>query len=364
MKLLINRKSFLEQLSAACSVAPAKSPKPILRNVLLREGSITANNMEIEATLNTDQSVKVEQPGELLIDGAVLLKLLSTVSSDEVSLESNGSKAIIRSGRSNFKIPTSETSEFPVTNHTNPESHHEIVSDDLKSLIGKTYYVTDESAARYALGGILLELREDGTVVGVATDGRRLAACKKGGVSHGGHVLNDSKHPLIVPRRSAIMIPKICKGGNVKLASEGNQLRISSDYGSICARLLEGRFPKWHDVIPKENTIRAFVDAAVLLQGVREASLVCDKESRGINFHFQDGEIKLDVSREAGETNVSIPIDFTGDITVCMDWQYVAEFLSACGDEKVEIALRQSDAPVLMIAPDVRYVIMPMSRNE
>jgi DNA polymerase-3 subunit beta len=222
-------------------------------------------------------------------------------------------------------------------------------------------------SCRYALGGVLLEM-DDEKITGVATDGRRLA--KMEGQSHavGGHATANAM--TIVPTRAMVLMEKALSDldAEIQIAARANDILVKSPRATIYSRLVEGRFPRWRDVLPvRAESVRVEIPVGPLYSALRQAAIFTDNESRGIDFTFGDGTLLLKASvAEAGNSRVELPIAYAGSpVVLALDNRYVADFLRVLDLEKsVTVDFVDSESAALFTTDDgYGYVIMPMARD-
>ena len=159
-----------------------------------------------------------------------------------------------------------------------------------------------------------------------AVDGRRLARMEGAGEAIGGHQTSGTS--TIVPTRAIQLIERALsdKDESVDVAARSNDLLVRTPRAMIYSRLVEGRYPNWRQVFPqRENAVQLEMTVGPLFAALRQAAIVTDHESRGIDFTFADGTLKLEASTaEIGESHIDLPIAYDGEpIVLTMDHRYV-----------------------------------------
>jgi DNA polymerase-3 subunit beta len=209
---------------------------------------------------------------------------------------------------------------------------------------------------------------EEGKIIAVGTDGRRLAKMEGPASSIGGHLTGDAM--TIVPSRSMQLIERALTDGDatVQIASRGNDFAVHSPQVTITSRLVEGRFPRWRDVLPdRPNAVPIEMTVGPLYAALRQAAIVASTESRGVDFTFGDGLLVLSgVTADVGESRVEVPIAYEGEeITVCLDHRFVSDFLRVMNPENTfTLNLVDSESAAVCAVDDgYRYVIMPLARD-
>jgi DNA polymerase-3 subunit beta len=370
MKAICERESLLRAFQMAASVAPSRSPKPILQNVKLEA---TANGAILMGT-DLEIGIRVEVTGfEAEVPGSVILprdrfgKILAESGDDKLRLESDGSKTVVRGGRSQFQLPSENPDEFPNVLGFEEQKYHEMPARFFREVVRRTVYATDNESSRYALGGVLLELAED-KLTAVATDGRRLARQEGPATSVGGHGTGDNM--TIVPTRAMQLIERALSDNeeSIHLAARDNDILVRCGRTTINSRLVEGRYPKWRDVFPRrEGMIRVDLTAGPFYAAVRQAMIVTSEERRGVNFTFGGGKVVLAAhGAEMGESEVELPVAYDGEaVSITLDPRFFGEFLKVLNAEQTfTIELRNAESAALCTTEDgYAYVIMPLARD-
>jgi DNA polymerase III subunit beta len=370
MKAVCEREKMLHAFQTAASVAPSRSPKPILQNVKLDVSADSAMLMgtDLEIGIRMEiQGFAIEQPGSIILPKERFGKILSESSDEKLSLETVGDKTRVRGERSEFQLPTENPDEFPGIAQFEESKYHEVPARFFRELIRRTVFATDNESSRYALGGVLIEFGED-KIVAVATDGRRLAKQEGPASSVGGHHLSEKM--TIIPSRAMQLIERAIAGSeeNVQISARDNDLLLKSGKSTIYTRLVEGRFPKWRDVFPRrEGTTQVELTVGSFYAAVRQAAIVTSEEHRGVDFIFGEGKLVLSGhGAEMGESRVDLPIAYDGEeIAVMLDPRYLSDFLRVLEPEStITMALRDSDSAVVCTTADgYSNVIMPLARD-
>lgn len=369
MKAVCEREKLLPAFQMAASVAPSRSPKPILQNIKLE---VSADAATLMAT-DLDIGIRIDTPGfQSEAPGAVVLpiqrfSLILRESSDEkLLLESDGSKTRVRGERSEFQLPTENPDEFPNITSFTEEKYHKVPARFFRELIRRTVFATDNESSRYALGGVLVELSGE-QIIGVATDGRRLArqqgpACAVGDSS--------TTTTAIIPTRSMQLLERALSDNDedILLAARDNDVLVKSQRATIYTRLVEGRFPKWRDVFPRiEQMTHIEMTVGPFYSTVRQAAIVTSEQHRGVDFTFGDGKVVLAArGAEMGESRVELPIAYDGpDISVTLDPRFVGDFLRVLDPEATfTLHVRDAESAVVCETTDgYSYVIMPLARE-
>jgi len=371
MKAICEREKLLHAFQTAASVAPARSPKPILQNLKLEVAPEVAMLMGTDLEIGIRMEVPgfaIEQPGSVVLPISRFGSILRESSDEKLSLQSDGMKTLVRGDRSEFQLPTENPDEFPSVASFEETKYHEMPARFFREIVRRTVFATDNESSRYALGGVLVELSASG-ITAVATDGRRLAKQEGPAKSVGDHHKGDKM--TIIPPRAMQLIERAIGDGEetILLAARENDVLVKSDKATIYARLVEGRFPKWRDVFPRrESSARIELTVGPFHAAVRQAAIVTSEERRGVDFTFDQGKIVLaGHGAEYGESHVELPIAYDGpERAVMLDPRFVNEFLRVLDPEtNITLEIRDAETAVLCTTEDgYAYVIMPLSRDQ
>ena len=379
MKVICDREKLLAAFQIASVVAPARSPKPILRNVKFEvagpvsgdsgaegRGTLLATDLEVGVRVSL-ADVQVEAPGSAILPIDRVGSILRESSDAKLRIESDGQGTLIRGDRSEFKLPAGNPEEFPSIADFTESKYHTLPARVLKELIRRTVFATDTESSRYALGGVLFEMNGD-KITAVGTDGRRLAMMEAPGKAVEGHETGDTM--TIVPTRAMHFIDRALADGDeeVQIATRANVVLVRSPRVTIYSRLVEGRFPKWRDVFPRRSdAVKIEMVVGPLYSAVRQAAIVTNEESRGVDFTFGDGKLVLSGrGAETGQSRVELPIAYDGaSIGITLDPRYVNDFLKVLDPEKnFTLEIKDSESAAVCSTDDgYGYVIMPLARD-
>ncbi|MFZ5829181.1 MAG: DNA polymerase III subunit beta [Planctomycetota bacterium] len=370
MKLTCEREKLLHAFQTAASVAPSRSPKPVLSNVKLEASAeaVTLLGTDLEMGIRVDVAgIEVEAPGAVLLPIDRVGAVLRESSDEKLLLESDGRKTLIRGQWAEFQLPSENPDEFPQVAGFSENAYHELSARFFRELVRRTVFATDPENSRYALGGVLVEFSEE-DVVAIGTDGRRLAKQEGPAKSVGGH--STTGRQTIVPTRAMTVIER-ATGDNeeqILLAARDNDIIVRSGRTTVYSRLVEGRYPKWRDVFPRgDEGIEIEATVGPFYSALRQAAIVATGERRAIEFRFGEGKVMMaGHGAEQGESHVELPIAYDGaTVPVSLDWRFFGEFLRVLDSEAViKLRIRDSESAVVCSTSDgYAYVIMPLARD-
>ncbi len=371
MNLNCHPPSLLSALQIVAGVVPSRTPKEVLKNIKLQvEGSTTV-------LIGTDQevgirhevhNVETDSTGEVLLPTSRVISILRELTDDQVTLEATERSLIIKGGHSEFSLSTEDPLEFPPVAAFQDQNYFTMSAAALKEMIRRTVFAADAENTRYALGGILLELTpERGTLA--ATDSRRLAVVTSP-TQTVGEISVENTTP-VVPSKAMQLIERSLPDGEddvALIAIHANDVLVKCGGSTIYSRLVEGRFPKYSDVIPSDFSSSVELVIGPFYSAVRQAQIVTNEESRGVDFSFSNGKLTLASSAaDVGQSNVELPIAYDGEeFTITFDPRFVADFLRILDNgTTVKLNLIDGESPAVFTTEDqYRYVVMPLSRDQ
>lgn len=390
MKVICDRGALLSAVNLVGSVVAARTPKPELLCIKLaakKVGSkggaglltLSATDAEISIRLSIAQ-VDVHQEGETLVPADKIRQIVSAEEQEPtLTLESDGDVCHIKGQDAKFKVFCSPVANFPpipeFPEKSTTAATFAINADTLRQLIERTAFSTARETSRYAINGVLLN-RVGKKIEMVATDGRRLALARGSAESAGG---GDDSRSCIIPTKALLLLARTINDpeGTVRVAITENQaLFLMSDSDSpapgagtvLASNLVEGSFPPYEEVIPKDQDKRATFDVDKLSSAVKRAALLTNEESRGVRMAFNSGkDSKLRLSSRApemGEAEIDVGMEAYegGDIEIGFNPAFLTDALKVVSEAQVILELKAPNKPgLLKSGNDFLYVVMPVS---
>ena len=358
----MDRGQLLAALKDVGAAVAARGPKPILQNVLLHDGILTATNLEMRIDCHIDWH---DDP--LLLPYARLKSILDAATGDEIVLTRDGEACRVQIGRSEWRLPVENAAEFPTWEAGKLASLPRIPCDQFARAVRSVSYACDSESSRFALGAVQIEV-QDGECTLCASDGRRLSVALI--------EFDQDLDPVevLVPEHAiqqmaAIALKHGKDGTAVQLQASKSEIVATFDGQTITARLIDGRFPKWRDVFPERDATEHVVEIGALLSATVAAAIVTTEQSRGVDYTFIDTGILLHgQSSQSGESKVECDIVSAGKPGIVkLDPRFVSDVCKALltldGEPNVRISTDgPGDAVVLTCGEDDEYrsVIMPL----
>jgi len=365
MKIKCNRAALYEAAQLASSIIPLRTPKEILRCAKLVADKdaqtlhIIATDNEVTINYQVSQ-VQVETGGSLVLPADRIAAILHESIDDTISLELTGSTCLVTSKDSRFNIYGFDSEDFPVIEVPTPQEAIGIQAKVLHRMIHMTSFAAAKENTRYAINGVLWE--QNGKKLRmVATDGRRLARIDGRLATVG----EQSEQIAIVPVKAMGLIERILydPDENISVSFLENKVVVTTANVKIMANLVQGRFPKYSDVVPSGCDKTAKMDTEPLHSCIRRAALLTNESSKGIKMEFTKDLLDVSSSTpETGDAEAKMTIKYDGeDFTIGFNPQYVLDLLRIVEAPEVVGEFIANDKPgMFKVNKDFLYVIMPV----
>ena len=370
MKLTIERGDLLNALSHVQNIVERRNTIPILSNVLLEaeDGALTltATDLDIEAV--DSSAAKISKKGAITAPAGILFDVVRKLPNGadvELEFESDGNRLAIRSGKSNFSLPTLPASDFQTMSSDDGANRFEIDAAELRRLIDKTRFAISTEETRYYLNGIYLHVADGdkGKVLrSVATDGHRLALAEieapKGSEGLAG---------VIVPRKAVGEVRRLIDTVDDPVSIEVSDAKIVFKAGRavLTSKLIDGTFPDYLRVIPSGNEKRLLVDSKMFGEAVDRVATVSAERSRSVKMSLDTGKLTLAVNHtETGQGNEELSADYDDEaMEIGFNAKYLMDVASQIEADEAVFMLHDSASPALVLDPKddaARYVLMPL----
>jgi DNA polymerase-3 subunit beta len=376
MKLTIERAALLKALGHVQSVVERRNTIPILSNVLFtadREGlAFSATDLDMEIIDAT--AADVETPGQITAPAHTLYEIVRKLPEGaDVSLSFTGDdpRLQVQAGRSRFNLPVLPAGDFPVMSSDGLSGKISIDTTELMRLIDKTRFAISTEETRYYLTGIYLHtVVEDGrpTLRAVATDGRRLALADMPAPEGAAGVPG-----VIVPRKTIQEARRLLEdaGENIELQISPQKVRFEFGRAALTSKVIDGSFPDYVRVIPRDNSRIMTVDNALLAAAVDRVATISNEQSRSVKLSVERGKVVLTVrNMEAGLAVEELEVDYDGEpFEIGFNARYLLDVTSQIAGETAEFrfadraaAATVLDATLVLDPTDagVQYVLMPL----
>ena len=356
---------LLEALQSVAGIVERRHTLPILANVLLRK-----NDASVELT-TSDLEIQVRTRAELggdsgsfstTVGARKLIDILRALPADQVvTLSAAQSKLTLQAGKSRFTLQTLPAEDFPLVNEAADFGPaFSVPQKVLRNLVNQVHFAMAVHDIRYYLNGILF-IAEGRTLTLVATDGHRLALAQ---------ALLDNEVPkqeVILPRKTVLELLRLLRDEDtpIEMQFAGNQARFSFSGMEFVTKLVEGKFPDFNRVIPKNHKNSVILGRAPLLASLQRAAILTSEKFKGVRINIEPGSLRIASSNaEQEEAKEELEIDYGGDaIEIGFNVTYLMDALANMSCEMVKLELQDTAASALFTVPDqpgFKYVVMPM----
>jgi DNA polymerase-3 subunit beta len=358
--------NLLDALQAVAGIVERRHTLPILANVLMRK-----NGPSVEFT-TSDLEIQVRTSAELGGDAGTLattvgarklIDILKSLPADQVvTLSSNQNKLTLSGGKSRFTLQTLPADDFPLVNESvDFGPTFSVPQKTLKGLINQVHFAMAVHDIRYYLNGILF-IAEGKTLTLVATDGHRLAMAQNPLEAE-----VPSKQEVILPRKTVLELQRLLKDEDaaIEMRFASNQAKFQFAGLEFVTKLVEGKFPDYNRVIPKNHKNSVVLGRAPLLASLQRAAILTSEKFKGVRVNIEPGLLKIASSNaEQEEAKEEIEVDYAGDpIEIGFNVSYLIDALANSAHEMVKLELQDGAASALFSLPEqpgFKYVVMPM----
>jgi DNA polymerase-3 subunit beta len=379
IRLTVSAKSLSSALGSVVRTIERRNTIPILGNVFLGlEGkSLTLRGTDLDIEVTTRLDVVSGHSASLTLPASMLDDITRKLGKAEVDLswdEARPGRVIVQSGRSRFTLNSLPAEDFPDFSSGEMSHSLSLTSTALEQLLAPVSHAVSTEETRYYLNGIHLHGTAEGLLVSVATDGHRLALRELPlqGI--------EGMPPIIIPRKTCERLLQLCrdasKGANPEDESPPGTLALSAQKMSftlgqtrLVSKLVDGQFPEYQRVIPRNNPHTARVDTQALADAVERVALVSQEKSRAVAFHFGGGKLVLTVNNpDAGSAEEEVDVVYEGpDLSIGFNSTYVKDMcaaMAAGGNCEVTFELNDGVSPTRITAKNnasaPTAVLMPM----
>lgn len=370
MKFTCQRSALASAFQAVNGVVQTKSSRAILQNIKVDAANdrVTLSGTDAEIGIRcVIDGVSISQPGTLLLPASKTLSILKECRGELITVKLEGVTVYLMGDRSEFKLSSSDPAEFPDVPEFQERDYYLIPANVLRQGIARTLFAADVESTRYALGGVVADF-SNGKMTFVATDTRRLAI-SEGVFEKAGNPEAPEVLPVI-PQKAMSLVERLlsdCGAEDVSFSVTNKNMTVRAGNTTIRSRLVEGRFPQYRSVVPSNPSIRVEILAGAFHAAVRQALIVTNEESRGVDFNFSAGLLTLNSkAAEVGQSKIEVPIGYDGEpLTITFDPRYVADFLKVL-ESVTQVVVELVDpetAGTFRVNEDYTYVVMPLSRS-
>ncbi len=368
MKFSVNQKDLQQSLGYCQGVIEKRSTLPILSNVMLEaNGSslkITATDLDL-IFITEISNVEVREEGKTTTSSSIMYDIIRKFSAGKkinFNLASEN-KIQVESEKSVFNLNCIGASEFPITEANFNQDEFIINSKKLLKLMNKCKFSVSSDETRHYLSGIFFhqnQIEDKFYLTAVATDSHRMSISKLS--------LKEKINfePIILPKKTIFQVCALLENyeGDVKISNQKSKIKFELNNSILISKLIDGKFPNYLQVIPKNNKKKLEVDLGLFLSSVdRVASVSLDKKD-GVKFNLEKDKLNLSVNNaSSGDGKETLNVKFDHELDISFNSRYLIDIASQLDGDKIEVYLNDTGSPALVKDPsdfDSIYVVMPM----
>ena len=360
MRLTITRQNLQRGLAAVSASIPGKTTLPVLSNVLIEseDNAVWISGTDLDVSIRVRVPAEVTQGGAITAPGRKLLELTRELPDQPVELQGRGHQLEIGCGNSRFKLNGLPSEEFPNLPAMDFEDGWGVSEDALRQLIRGTSFAVSTEESRPILNGVYWELGDRMTMV--ATNGHRLAKMEVDAAGTGG-----ASGAFIVPPAALAQVERLFDGdGEIGVGKGGNHLGFRSANQEVYTRLIEGSYPNYEQVIPKDNDKVARVDKEAMEAAVRRMAVLASDQTHRIRMSFESDRVHLDVmTPDLGEAHDELELDYQGEaLRIGFNAHYLIEVLRNMPAGDVQLAFKTAEraATVVPAESELDYLCLVM----
>ena len=372
MELVVRKTDLLRELQLFQGIVERKNTIPILANVLLEAngGEVKMLATDLEVGLRSKCTATVSKGGSLTLPAKKLYEIVKALPETDVRIEEDKNGVKVAADRFDSRMQTLPREDFPTLPEASGAVSASLSREALRQMIAKTQFAITGEDTRYFLNGALFILRADSMGL-VSTDGHRLAFIsvprEKGTVKG---LKGDEENRVILPRKTLLELGRLlAEGGEGDIQYERGENHLFFAVGDrlLISRMIDGQFPSFERVIPKNNDKRVEFDRDRLTSAVKRVALLSNERSRAVKFQIDKGKVEIaSSSPEFGEAKEVLMVDYAAaPVTICFNAQYVLDFLGVVETDSVLLEFKDEMSQAVMKpigaeGYDYTYVIMPM----
>ena len=368
MKFSVNQQDLQKSLGYCQGVIEKRSTLPILSNILIEAANsklkITATDLDL-IFVNEISNIKIFDEGTTTTSSSIMFDIVRKIpSGSQIKFENTGeSKLQLESSKSLFNLNSINASEFPITDENFNENEFTINSKDLLKLLNKCKFSISNDETRHYLSGIFFhqtQTDDKNFLTAAATDSHRMSISKV-------RLKNKIEfEPIILPKKTIFQLCSLLEDydGEVKVSNIKSKIKFELNNSILISKLIDGKFPNYIQVIPRENQKKLEIDLKSFLNSVdRVASVSLDKKD-GVKFNLTKDNLDLSVNNtNSGDGKESLSVKFESDLDISFNSRYLLDIASQLNGDNIEIYLKDTGSPALIKDPadfDSIYVVMPM----
>ena len=371
MELVVRKTDLLKELQLFQGIVERKNTIPILANVLMeaKGDEVRMLATDLEVALRSRCQATVAKGGSLTLPAKKLYEIVKALPETDVRIEEDKGGVKVAADRFDSRMQTLPREDFPTLPEPTGHISATLKRDVLRQMVSKTQFAITGEDTRYFLNGALFLLRPDAMGL-VSTDGHRLAHINVAREAATGKAKGSEEEVrVILPRKTLLELGRLLAEGEGDILYERGENHLFFTLGDrlLISRMIDGQFPAFERVIPKNNDKHVEFDRDRLTAAVKRVALLSNERSRAVKVQIDKGKVEIaSSSPEFGEAKEVLMVDYAAaPVTICFNAQYVLDFLGVVETDTVSLDFKDEMSqavlkPVGAEGYDYTYVIMPM----
>jgi DNA polymerase III subunit beta len=366
MKLKITRDNLQQGLAAVGASIPTRTTLPVLSNILIDVGSdsIAMSGTDLDIAVSVTVAAEVDEPGSLTVPAKKLQEIARELPEHPVRMTTKGDRLELTCGRATFRLNGMPRDEFPTFPAVDFAQSWRVPGKLLHELIHQTSFAVSTEESRPILNGVLWQLGEDEMRM-VATNGHRLARITVKTAAAGAPRID-----LIVPPKALAQVERLFSGDDeIEVARSENHIGFRKDGTQVFTRLIEGPYPNYEQVIPKDNDKHAIADRNQLIQVLRRMAVVASDQTHRVRLGFTSNTVRFSVETpDLGEAHEDLEVEYGGEqLDIGFNASYLLEVLRYMPSDEIKLTFKAPEraatiepANVADGSPDYLCLVMPL----
>ncbi|MCR5183855.1 MAG: DNA polymerase III subunit beta [Opitutales bacterium] len=375
MKFKTNQSQFLSALNQVASVVGAHAALPILNNILIEacDGFLKLTTTSIDLRICCKVKADVMEEGKITLPAKILKEMLGGFQDEVFFNQKNPTRVEISSGNSLFTLNGIDAGEFPLAPSFNDEIAFEFEKSLISSMLNSVAYAQSTDENRYVLNGVYFKI-DGNTISVVATDGKRLAVCKKNC-----EISVDNPIKFILPAKTVFELQKQLVGdGKMTFSFSSHLIAFKIDAAdsektgiidkiTLVSKLVDGTYPKYEGVIPKDSSKLIEIDRDEMFYAISQAkSVISDRNNNSVTFDIRENLIDVTaVSSEFGEASVKLDVRYSGDeVKISFNPNFILDLMKALPQNKLIFEFKDQMSPGVIKTKEDDFICVIMPQRQ
>lgn len=360
MKCICEKEILKEAISTTSRLVSTRSTLPVLQAILITTGknSLILRTTDLEQALEVEIQSEIQEGGAVAVPGKIITDFLQNNNDTTITLELEDTTLVISSANHKARIKSFPAEDYPTPPVFTEKTSFKLPANSLKNVIERCVFATSQDDTRPILTGVLFQLSKN-KITAVATDGYRLAM-------HELPLSQEVESEYIFPRRALVELAKLTSAAEVTFIIGENQARLVTGSTVLTTRLLDGAFPNYKGILPKDQRVKLQLRSSALLQNLRLASIFSRDSAYSTKIELQKGKLVISaVSAQVGESSNELIVESTDEFSLSVNAQYLIDALQVINQD-ITLGVIDQKSPVVITIPDepsYLYLVMPL-RNE